>query len=54
MSQGGLNTIQVMSSNHNQYNSTNKLKFEKTVNLQTLSKNNIQLNDNGRYKKKPV
>ena len=43
-------------SNNNQYNSTNNIKnkFEKTFNLQGLSKNNImvqgQLNDNGRYK----
>jgi len=32
-----------------------KLKFEKTVNLQGMSKNTIMLtNDNGRYKKKPL
>lgn len=49
-----------MSSNPGQYNSTQniKMKFEKTVNVQGLSKNTImpqgQLNDNGRYKKKPM
>jgi hypothetical protein len=56
ISQVGINTMQIVPAN--QYNSTAniKMKFEKTVNLQSLSKNSILLanNDNGRYKKKPV